>query len=263
MLVGFLAKLTEDNNQVRSGWIKIVCPGLSDDTWVRKQATNSIEYFLEHTCSLYRGNVRHRVCKELFGEDTTEKNLSKADQAKLMTELDAQAIWEVKRHGARNAIYSRSFTKTLLIKKNDKVRPCEGCENLKGVPSLRSALSHKFADQDTLKYTTDQLMKTDVHHEYLVQFGDLRICKKSLESSQNGDFGDFLNHVSILARKGLFNNHDAVQGLFKSVAVRAERETAGKSLRGMRVDPYLDDCLTTLGAMSRSAINLFTKTFAG
>lgn len=45
--------------------------------------------------------------------------------------------------------------------------------------------------------------------------------------------------------------------------IRAEREEAGKSLRGMRIDAHLDDCLTTLGAMSKSALKLVTKNFVG
>ncbi|EGF97440.1 uncharacterized protein MELLADRAFT_85351 [Melampsora larici-populina 98AG31] len=166
VLVGFLAKSDGDKQQVKRGFVEINCPGLTDATWDRPQAKHSIRYFLEHTCSIYRGNNQHRICQELFGKDANEKTLSPDEKARLMTTLDARAIWEVKRHGARTG-------------------------------------------------------------------------------------------------KGLFKDREAVQGLFKSVAVRAERELGGKSLRGMRVDPYLDDCLTTLGAMSRSALNLFSKTFAG
>lgn len=263
MLVGFLTKSNGDNQQHKRGFVEIECPGLTDATWVRPRATHSIKSFLEHTCSVYRGNIQHRVCKELFGKDATEKNLSPEDKARLMTTLDARAIWDVKRHGARSAIYSRKCKKQFLIKKNEKIPNCSECESLKGVRSLISALNHEYADDDTLKYTPDQLMETDVHHATFVKFKELRLCKSSLESSQNGDFREFLTHVSILAGKGLFKDCEAVQGLFKSVSVRAEREMAGKSLRGMRVDPYLDDCLTTLGAMSRSALNLFSKNFAG
>ncbi|EGF99945.1 uncharacterized protein MELLADRAFT_93917 [Melampsora larici-populina 98AG31] len=197
LLVGFLAQSHGDDKRVKRGFVEIECPGLTDATWDRPRATYSINYFLEHTCSIYRGNNRHRVCQELFGQNATEKQLSTDEKARLMTTLDARAIWEVKRHGSRSAIYSRKCTTTLLIKKTEKIQNCSECESLKGVRSL-----------------------------------------------------------------GLFKDREAVQGLFKSVAVRAEREMAGKSLRGMRVDPYLDDCLTTLGAMSRSALNLFSKTFA-
>lgn len=153
--------------------------------------------------------------------------------------------------------------KTLVRKEDDPEIACSKCSSLKGVRSLISALSHEYAEDDSMKFTTNTLTSIDVYHQKMIKFEGLRTCNKSLESSRGRNFADYLSHVSILARKGLFKNREAVQGLIMGVTIRAEREDAGKSLRGMRVDPYLDDCLTTLGAMSRSALNLFTKTFAG
>lgn len=92
---------------------------------------------------------------------------------------------------------------------------------------------------------------------------DPRDINKSLESSTNGDFGEFLDRMEIDARRGLFKNREVVRGLIMGCAIRAECEEAGKSLQGMRIDAHLDDCLTTLGAMSKSAIKLVTKNFVG
>lgn len=249
--------------RLKRGYVEVTCPGLTDDTWHRPRATKSIKYFLENTCSIYRGNLRYKVCKELFGPEATEKSLSEPNKAKLLETLDARALWIAKRHGSRNAIYSPMCLKTLVRRKTDPNTACSKCWSLREVHSLVSAINHNYAGDATLKYTTNTLMVTDPYHEKLVKIKELRICNNSLESSRGGDFGDYLTHVAILARKGLFKNREAVQGLIMGVSVRAEREDAGKSLRGMRVDPYLDDCLTTLGAMSRSALNLFTQTFAG
>ncbi|EGF98144.1 uncharacterized protein MELLADRAFT_96134 [Melampsora larici-populina 98AG31] len=249
--------------RLKRGYIEVACPGLKDETWDRPRATKTIEQFLENTCSIYRGSVRHKVVKELFGENTTESSLSKVKKAKLLDTLDARAIWLVKRHGSRNAIYSPKCLKTLVRRTTDPNTACSKCCTLKDLSSLTSAVNHDYAGTETLKYTNNTLMLLDAYNAKLVQFSDLRTCKKSLELSQGGDFSAYLSHVAILAKNGLFKNRDAVKGLIMGVTVRAEREDAGKSLRGMRVDPYLDDCLTTLGAMNRSALNLFTKTFAG
>ncbi|EGG05907.1 uncharacterized protein MELLADRAFT_87639 [Melampsora larici-populina 98AG31] len=232
--------------RLKRGYSEIACPGLNNVTWIQSRATQSIETFLENTCTIYRGNVRHKLCKELFGENATEKSLSKADKAKFLDALDARAIWLVKRHGSRNAIYSPVCLKTFIHRKSDPNTACSKCCSLKEVQSLNSAINHKYAGADTLKFTNDTLVETDAYNAKLVEFHDLRTCGKSLESSQGGDFSNYLNHVSILAKKGLFKNREAVKGLIMGVTVRAEREDAGKSLRGIR-----------------SALNLFTKTFAG
>ncbi|KAH9807708.1 hypothetical protein DFH28DRAFT_1114281 [Melampsora americana] len=56
VLIGFVGKSPGDNQQVKSGLVEVECPGLTDSTWYRPRATCTIKSFLEHTCSIYRGN---------------------------------------------------------------------------------------------------------------------------------------------------------------------------------------------------------------
>lgn len=95
------------------------------------------------------------------------------------------------------------------------------------------------------------------------KYEELRTLQTSLEASSGGDWGDFISRLAISARRGLLQNQGAVKGLIEAVAIKAEQESQGKSTRGMRIDSCLDDCLTTLGAMSTSALGLFNYNFAG
>lgn len=62
---------------------------------------------------------------------------------------------------------------------------------------------------------------------------EVKTLKNSLKSSTGGDFGNFLEHLGIMARRGIFKNREAVKGMIMGCAICAEREEAGKSLRGM------------------------------
>lgn len=78
--------------------IEAPCAGLCDATWKRPRAKQSIAQFMEKTCSIYCGSLRHVVCKDLFGQDSREINLNTDQKARLITALDARSIWAVKRH---------------------------------------------------------------------------------------------------------------------------------------------------------------------
>lgn len=218
---------------------------------------------MDGTCSIFRGVNRHDIRKELFGPNTTENDLTKSQKAELITAMDAWAIWEVKRNGERNTIYSKTCKKTYKCHKNDPVRPCDSCLKVKDSSSLVRAVNHKYTVGDKLKYISNYLVVEDKYMAIVRKSSAVKTLKNSLESSTGGDFGDFLEHLAIMARRGIFKNREAVKGMIMGCAIRAEREEAGKSLRGMRIDTHLNDCLTTLGAMSKSALKLVTKNFVG
>ncbi|EGG08193.1 uncharacterized protein MELLADRAFT_84980 [Melampsora larici-populina 98AG31] len=248
---------------VNKNIIETICPGLTDETWSRPRAEQTISQFMDSTCSVYRGVNRHDVCKELFGPTVTENDVNKSQKAQLLAAMDARAIWEVKRHGKQNVIYSKKCEQTFKRHKDDPVRPCDSCLEVKEEGSLVRAVNHKYAVGDKLKFTPNYLLVANKYNALLRKFLDLKTLDKSLESSTGGDFGDFLEHLAIMARRGIFKNQEAVKGMIMGCAIRAEREKAGKSLRGMRINAHLNDCLTTLGAMSKSALKLVTKNFGG
>lgn len=258
-LTDFFKRPAESSLDIRSkAHIKEVpCSGLTDKTWRRPSATYSIAHFMEKTCSIYRGNLRYKVCTQLFGPDAKESNLMSDQKAKLLTALDSQATWEVKRHAERSAIYSRSCTKTIPVRhlQNSDDLVCDSCQNLKHNRSLIRAINSKYAKDDHIRYIPKTLMSADAFHATLMKHKDLQILQKSLESSSRGDWGDFMHHLAISARNGLLKNREAFCGLIKAVAIKAERESEGKTTRGMRINSCLDDCLTTLGAMSSSALS--------
>ncbi|EGF99437.1 uncharacterized protein MELLADRAFT_94635 [Melampsora larici-populina 98AG31] len=249
----------------KSRIIEVACAGLCDATWKRKRAKQSIAQFMEKSCSIYRGNQRHMVCKDLFGANANEVDLTSDQRARLITALDSCSTWIVKRHPDRNALYSPSCLVTIpvKIKKKDELVVCDECQKLKGLGSVTQALNTPYAIDDKIKFTPKVIMSADPFHAKLIKYKELEIRNKSIEASSKGDWGDFMHRLSISARRGLLQNQGAVKGLIQSVAIKAERESQGKSTRGMRIDSCLDDCLTTLGAMSTSALGLFNHNFAG
>ncbi|KAH9816220.1 hypothetical protein DFH28DRAFT_1095028 [Melampsora americana] len=196
VLTSFYKKIPVDPKTTNR---EVPCPGLTDATWVRKKVQNSIAYFL-------------------FGNKTSELSLTKYQKARLISALDSQEIWEVKRHGKRSGVYSKNCKRTVLQKKNLDDVPCVECESIKGNSSLKSALNHQYTDNDHLKFINHSIMTTDTFHATMRKYSD----------SRNGDFAIHAQNV--------------VQGLFK--------QAAGKSLQGLQIDAYLANTLTTLGAMS-------------
>ncbi|EGG01621.1 uncharacterized protein MELLADRAFT_92001 [Melampsora larici-populina 98AG31] len=212
--------------------ITVACPGLNDETWERRKATHSIAEFISKTFTIYRGNHRHDICRELFGKHARENQLTKAQKSQLIATLDARSTWQVKRHGERSAIYSSDCKRTLICKKNNENLVCSACQDLKANRSLLKALNSDYAKDDDI-------------------------------NSSNGDFTEFMTVLAASTRNGLFSNRDATRGLIKAVAIKAERENAGKSTRGMRIDSCLDEFVMTLGAISPRALTLFNDNFAG
>lgn len=181
---------------------------------------------------------RANLCKELFGQDAKECELTKEQVGRIISTMDSRSTWHVKRHGDRNAIYAANCLKTVLVRKKEKHHPCLNCLVVKKDRSLISALNHTYAQGEALKYVTKNLMTADAYQATLRKFEDLQVLQNTLESSNNGDFSDFMSHVAILARKGLFDNQEAVRGMIMGCSIKAERAAAGKSTRGMRIDVW-------------------------
>ncbi|EGF96897.1 uncharacterized protein MELLADRAFT_92522 [Melampsora larici-populina 98AG31] len=126
---------------VNKNIIDTVCLGLTDETWVRPRATQTIAQFLESTCTIYRGVDRHSLRKELFGHNIRENDLTSSQKAELLATMDARATWVVKRNGDRNAIYSKSCESTFKRLKNDPIQTCKPCLDLKEVDSAKALRS--------------------------------------------------------------------------------------------------------------------------
>lgn len=60
---------------VNKNIIETSCLGLTNGTWPRKRGEHMISQFMDGTFSLYCGNIRYKIRKELFGPDLTEKVL--------------------------------------------------------------------------------------------------------------------------------------------------------------------------------------------
>ncbi|EGG09658.1 uncharacterized protein MELLADRAFT_95096 [Melampsora larici-populina 98AG31] len=194
---------------VNKNIIDTVCLGLTDETWVRPRATQTIAQFMESTCTIYCGIDRHKLCKELFGPDIRENDLIPSQKAQFLATMDARGTWVVKRNGDRNAIYSTSCEKTFKRHKKDPTQTCKPCLDLKEVDSVVSAINHKYADNDNFKFTPTTLLGIDTYHT---------LRRKHLEK------------LSLMAKKGLFQNREAMKGMIMGCSIRAEREEAGKSL---------------------------------
>lgn len=185
-LTGFFKRHEESSSDSTSKFriVEVPCAGLSDSTWPRPRQKYSISHFLEKTCSIYRGQLRHKICKELFGEDAKEIDLTKPQKAQLVTTLNARSIWEVKRHSERNAVYSRSCLNTVRVKKTDKdvLAVCEPCLNLRENRSLIRAINYEYAEDDNIKFIPKVFISADAFHATLMKHKDLQILQKSLES---------------------------------------------------------------------------------
>ena len=68
---------------------EVPCSGLTDQTWLRPCQTYPISHFMEKTCSIYPGTLRPKVCTQLFGPNTKERNLTTKQKAKLLTTLNS------------------------------------------------------------------------------------------------------------------------------------------------------------------------------
>lgn len=66
-----------------------------------------------------------------------------------------------------------------------------------------------------------------------------------------------------MALEGKFDNNEVLKGLLMAVANRQKREEEGKRLTGMHFEPYFDDIIMTLAAISPKCADLFTETLAG
>ncbi|EGG06106.1 uncharacterized protein MELLADRAFT_87473 [Melampsora larici-populina 98AG31] len=260
-LTSYFTNSTTSNSKM----IEVPCPGLHNGTWERPKARHTIAHFLSKTFSVYCGNFRHKICQDLFGAHAQESKLTKEQKSKLMTTLDAQSKWQVKQHGDRNAIYSSNCEKTFLCNRTIKNAICTPCKQVKGMRSLIRALNSDYAEEETLKYTPNNLMEDHqtIFSPTLLKLADFRLLQTSIEAASKGDFSDFLTVMAASARNGLFDNCDAARAMIKAVAVKAERVNSGKTTRGMKIDSCLDEFVMTLGAISPRALSLFNDNFAG
>ncbi|KAA1122302.1 hypothetical protein PGTUg99_036437 [Puccinia graminis f. sp. tritici] len=243
--------------------IQIVCSGLNDITWPRPRSQFSIQQCIAGSPSSHHGAPpRHLICFEMFGTKK-ESDLTEEQSRMLLQSLESKSTWLIKRHEATAGIFSTSCERKVDVPRGTETTVCGQCLLLKGNNSLKKALNIEYATEDNVKYIPALLMKTDLFQSKLMRYGELQILNTSLEKHSHTGDNDFWQALAIQAKRGFFKDMDAFQGLVKAVAVRTEREAAGKALNGMRFDSYFDSFLTTMAAMSPAAAKYFRDNFAG
>ncbi|PLW21867.1 hypothetical protein PCANC_03352 [Puccinia coronata f. sp. avenae] len=249
--------------QTKKILVQMMCPGLNDNTWERPRATFKISQCISGSPSIYHGAPpRYKICEELFNT-TKESELTEQQTEKLLQELEARSTWFIKRHTATAGIFSSKCERQVNVPPGKKALPCSQCDLLKGDNSLKKALNVEYASNNNIKYIPTILMKRDLFQSKLMLYEELRLLNESLKKhSRTGD-SEFWTALAIQAKRGFFKESDTFQGLVKAVAVRTEREAAGKTLRGMQFDSYFDSFLTTMAAMSPAASKYFRDNFSG
>ncbi|KAA1111413.1 hypothetical protein PGTUg99_007446 [Puccinia graminis f. sp. tritici] len=205
--------------------ISLMCSGLNDDTWPRPRQQFSINQCIMGSPSSHHGAPpRHKVCLELFGI-TKESELSEQQSHDLARALESKSTWFIKRHSATAGIFSSKCERHVDVAPGTPTVVCSQCILLKKDNSLKKALNVEYATTDNVKHISPFLMQQD----------------------------PFQSKLMIAT----------FQGLVKAVAVRTEREAAGKALSGMQFDSYFDNFLTTMAAMSPAAAKFLRDNFAG
>lgn len=192
-----------------------------------------------------------------------ESTLDPAQRALFTARLESLSEWIIHRHGGREAICSPRCARTLLADSELEVLVCQPCLALKKSGSLIQALSVSYATDDNIKYIPKVLMMGDTFNATLIRYGELQVVQASLEKQTRDGDCNFWALIGHYGKAGLFDNREPFRALVQAVGIRAERESRGRSLRGMRFDGYLDNFLTTLGAYSTKALELFNDNFAG
>ncbi|KAA1107762.1 hypothetical protein PGTUg99_014519 [Puccinia graminis f. sp. tritici] len=243
--------------------VSLLCSGLNDNTWPRPRQQFSIHQCIVGSPSAHhRAPPRHKVCFELFGT-TKESELSEEQSRQLVQTLESKSVWFIKRHDATAGIFSSNCERHVNVAPGTVTFVCNQCLLLKNNNSLKKALNVKYASADNVKDISPFLMKQDLFQSKLLLYGELRQLNTSLEKhSRTGD-QEFWSALAIHAKRGFFKENDAFQGLVKAVAVRTEREAAGKALSGMKFDIYFNNFLTTMAAMSPAAAKFLRDNMGG
>ncbi|EGG02170.1 uncharacterized protein MELLADRAFT_91589 [Melampsora larici-populina 98AG31] len=100
-------------------------------------------------------------------------------------------------------------------------------------------------------------------HELLLRYTELQQLIQSVERSTRAGDLEFWTTFGVHARAGLFKDVPMLRAVAEGVAIRAEREAKGLTTRGMPFNEYLDNMLTTAGAYSKGASELFRANLAG
>ncbi|KAA1106827.1 hypothetical protein PGTUg99_012303 [Puccinia graminis f. sp. tritici] len=106
-------------------------------------------------------------------------------------------------------------------------------------------------------------MAADPFQEKRRLFEQVNLLATRLERATRKDDISFWRVFAAQAEAGKFNDLESFKGLVMAVALRNERESAGKALTGVRFSPHFDDFMMTLAAISPRGAQLFRETFAG
>lgn len=241
---------------------QVVCLGLNDLTWKRR-GDQPISVCIESSPTPYHGfPPRWQVCEQMFNT-ASENGLSEDQRLLLESTLESKATWVIKRHSNMSAIHSVSCLRTVSSVLPDERWVCSPCLEAKSIPSLVQALNCGHATSQTIKYINKRYEVGDQFQPMLRRYSENRLLNQSLEQSTRAGDREFWEMLACHGKAGIFDDLPVFIGLAKSVSVCAEREANGSSLRGMRLDTYWDNLLTTVGAYSRGALELVTRNLAG
>lgn len=273
-LAGACIKHTEsmEANNVLTSWLSVTkvkkkmiemgCVGLLDESWNRPGDTHPISDCIKHSPTPYHGAKRWILCNDLFGT-TRETELSDEQKKQLHCSLEANTVWKIRRHGGQESIHSSHCTNKVKCQAGTKHLICDSCETLKTTRSLLKAINITYADDNNIKYIAKVFMTRDQFQVVLRKFEEIQILQKFLEKATAEGDKEFWTTVGTYGKAGLFKNKEVVKGMMMAVGVRAERDSKGKSMRGRRINIYLDNFLTTLASISTRALKLFNNNFSG
>ncbi|EGF98147.1 uncharacterized protein MELLADRAFT_96129 [Melampsora larici-populina 98AG31] len=243
----------------------IPCAGINDKTWKRPKATRDILACIKGASNIYHGcRPREVICKEMFGFSAHSK-LDDDQRQRWQNQCKAEATWWINRSSPFQTIHSTKCLGTLprVLLQGMHPEVCTPCWDLRKDSTLKNAINKDYSVGESVKYTSRALMEPDLLNAKRRQYEHLDALSSYVENPSKSGDQKFWQGFTAMALEGKFDNNDVLKGLLMAVTNRQKRENEGKGLTGMHFEPYFDDFIMTLAAISPKCADLFTETLAG
>ncbi|EGG04548.1 uncharacterized protein MELLADRAFT_108348 [Melampsora larici-populina 98AG31] len=134
---------------------------------------------------------------------------------------------------------------------------------IKTVSSLNSAINRQYADEETMKYISNNTLSEDQFQVTRAKILGEKLASESVEQAAKAGSPKLWDIIAEKAKRGLFDDHAVFKALVEAMSSKAERLSHGHSLAGIIYRPELDNWLITAGAYSSGVVSLFRDNFAG
>jgi hypothetical protein len=221
-----------------------------------------------------------KLAKEIFGVNSVTR-LSEEEKTAVYRAQEQSHTWRLNQNSKRVFAIGKgsSCAQDVYAMTIEEIQPCTACLELLKNPRFQTAIQKPKPIDENRIYTPHQYQASEIGKQFAALRGlsklieevcNFRTCGCCLylretvrRQAGNGTMASLLQRTVKAFTAGQFDDKPIITGLLEVVIIKADKESRGVGLQGIKYPPGFDDWAHELSCINPEAYRSFKTVFGG